>query len=357
MKSYNNLYSDICDWKNLVLAWKKARKGKTKKSYVMEFGADLRNNLLKLHEELKKQTYKPKPLVNFIITDPKTRKISKSAFSDRIVHHALFQIIEPIFDKGFIYDSCANRKGKGNLFALKRLACFARKVSRNGKINGWFNENQIKGYELKADIKHYFEEVNHEILIEIIKMKITDEKVIWLIEQVISNTASRFGGRTRMGVPLGNLTSQFFANIYLNELDYFVKHELKAKYYLRYVDDFVILQSSKEQIKIWKAKIDNFLIEKLKLELHSQKSRIISLSRGIDFVGFRCFWHYRLLRKRNTRKIIMKIKKYKDGEFSKEKILECFQGWSAYSSWADTLHLRRSVVRKIYAPSTHQCTT
>ena len=197
MKSYNNLYSDICDWKNLVLAWKKARKGKTRKIYVMEFEADLRNNLLKLQEELKNQIYKPKPLVNFIIKDPKTRKISKSAFSDRIVHHALFQTIEPIFDKGFIYDSCANRKGKGNLFALKRLDYFVRKVSRNGKIKGWFNENQIKGYALKADIKHYFEEVNHEILIEIIKRKITDEKVIWLIEQILLSTVSQFGGGER----------------------------------------------------------------------------------------------------------------------------------------------------------------
>ena len=143
---------------------------------------------------MKAQTYKPKPIVNFIVKDPKTRKISKSAFRDRIVHHVIILIIEPIFDKGFIYDSCANRKGKGNLFALKRLDFFIKKVSRNGKIKGWFNNNQIKGYCLKADVKHYFEEVNHEILIKILRRKITDEKVIWLIERILANTPIGGGG-------------------------------------------------------------------------------------------------------------------------------------------------------------------
>jgi len=160
VKTYNALYAEIVSWKNLVLAWKKARKGKTRKDYVIEFEANLRENLLKLHEELKNQTYSPKPLVTFILRDPKTRKISKSDFRDRIVHHALVRIIEPIFDKGFIYDSCANRKGKGNLFAIKRFKQFVRRVSRNGKINGWFNDNQVKGYCLKADIKHYVRNVS-----------------------------------------------------------------------------------------------------------------------------------------------------------------------------------------------------
>lgn len=152
-------------------------------------------------------------------------------------------------------------------------------------------------------------------------------------------------------MPLGNLTSQFFANVYLNELDYFIKHELKVKYYIRYVDDFVILHNSKEQLKKWKAKIERFLKNKLRLELHLQKSKIISLSKGIDFVGFRCFWHYKLLRKRNVRKMVLKVEKYKRGEISKEKILESFQGWQAYAKWANTLKLKRRVVKKIYAHS------
>ena len=183
----DNLYHEIYNLSNLILAWREAKKHKTKKPCVIEFEQNKTKNLLRLHEELKNQTYMPQPLKTFILRDPKTRKISKSAFRDRIVHHALVRIIEPIFDKTFIYDSYANRKGKGNLFAVKRLYYFMRKVSRNGKINGWFNRNQIKGYYFKADIRHYFDEVNHEILLKIISKKINDMKVIWLINRILEN--------------------------------------------------------------------------------------------------------------------------------------------------------------------------
>ncbi len=193
-KTYNNLYSQIVSLKNLILAYKKARKGKTKKEYVIEFEADLIDNLLNLHYELKNQVYKPEPLKTFILRDPKTRKISKSVFKDRIVHHALVRIIEPVFDNSFIYDSCANRIGKGNLFALKRFYEFARKISENGKVKNLINNNQIKGNCLKADIRHYFQEVNHNILISIIERKIKDERVIWLIKQILNNVALG-GGR------------------------------------------------------------------------------------------------------------------------------------------------------------------
>ena len=364
----NNLYLEIYNLSNLILAWREARKGKTKKEYVIEFEQNTLGNLLKLQEELKNQTYQPEPLNTFILRDPKTRKISKSAFRDRIIHHAIVRIIEPIFDNSFIYDSCANRIGKGNLFALNRFELFNRKVTKN---------NSRIAFCLKADIKHYFDEVNHQALIEIIRRKIKDKKVIWLIKQILNNASNSFCSRPRSlfeynfclaksfapperneflhkkGMPLGNLTSQFFANVYLNELDYFVKHKLKAKYYIRYVDDFVILHENKEQLEIWKAEIDRFLREILKLELHPQKSKIIPLSRGIDFVGFKNFWHYRLLRKRNIIKILSKIDEYKNGELSKEKILESFQGWNAYAKWANSYKLRREVVKKIYSNSTH----
>jgi hypothetical protein len=164
---------------------------------------------------------------------------------------------------------------------------------------------------------------------------------MWLIEQIVNNNV--FSKSNNKGMPLGNLTSQFFANIYLNELDYFVKHKLNAKYYIRYVDDFVILHNSKEQLEKWKKEINDFLREKLKIELHKQKSRIVSLSKGIDFVGFRNFYHNRLLRKRNISKILFKIRKYKEGEISREKILGSFQGWNAYAKWANTLKLRRRI--------------
>ena len=178
--TYNNLYSKVTNVRNLFPAYIRARKGKTKKDYVIEFQANLRENLLKLHEELKNQTYSPKPLVTFILRDPKTRKISKSAFPDRIIHHALHRIIEPIFDKSFIYDSCANRIGKGNLFALQRFYQFYKKITKN---------NSRIAFCLKADIKHYFQEINHEILTSVIKGKIKAEKIIWLIKQILSNVA------------------------------------------------------------------------------------------------------------------------------------------------------------------------
>jgi retron-type reverse transcriptase len=340
----NNLYSQIYNLSNLILAWRKARKHKTKKFYVIEFERDLIKNLLELQEELKQQTYKPIPLKTFILRDPKTRKISKSAFKDRVVHHALVRMIEPILEKSFIYDSCANRIGKGTLFALKRFDYFKRKVTCNLKK---------EAFCLKADIRHYFQEINHEILLKIIKRKIADEKVIWLIKQILNNSSVvlKSGGRStleRKGMPLGNLTSQFFANLYLNDLDYFIKHKLKAKYYIRYVDDFVILHENKEQLEIWMEEINEFLRSKLKIELHSQKSRVISLSKGIDFVGFRNFYYYRLLRKRNVKNMLVKVENYKKGKISKEKLLEIFQGWNAYAKWANSFELRGRVVKKIY---------
>jgi RNA-directed DNA polymerase len=327
----------------LILAWRKARKGKTKMDYVIEFEKNTMKNLLELQEELKDQIYKPLPLEDFILRDPKTRKISKSDFRDRIVHHAIIRIIEPIFDKSFIYDSCANRIGKGNLFALRRFDLFKKKVTNNLKT---------EAFCFKADIKHYFEEVNHEVLIKIISRKIKDERVLWLIRRILENVANWGGGEGSLklikGMPLGNLTSQFFANVYLNDLDYFVKNILKAKYYMGYVDDFVILHKDKNQLEEWKLKIDSFLKQKLKIELHPHKSRVINLSKGVDFVGFRNFWHHKLLRKRNIRKIRRKIMSYKKGEISKGKILESFQGWNAYAMWANSYKLRRNTVRAIY---------
>lgn len=333
MRNQSNLYENICSSKNLFLAYKKARKHKTKKIYVLEFEQNLLENLQTLQIELMTETYSPKPLKTFILRDPKTRKISKADFRDRIIHHALISIIQPIFEKSFIYDSCANQIGKGNLFALKRFDKFKRKVTNNLKS---------EAFCLKADIKHYFEEVNHEILLSLLNRKIKDERVIHLIKKILEN-----GGFNLKSMPLGNLTSQFFANVYLHELDYFVKHTLKAKYYIRYVDDFVILHESKEQLKEWKNEIDRFLIAELNLELHSQKSNIISLSCGIDFVGFRNFYHFRLTRKRNARKMIAKLEDYKNGEISKEKILESFQGWNAYSIWANSYKLQREIASKI----------
>jgi len=300
MKTYKNIYDKLCMMNNLANAWRKARKGKTKKDYVIGFEKSIRENLLNLRKELINQTYKPKLLITFIIRDPKTRKISKSDFRDRIVHHALIRIIEPLFDKIFIYDSCANRKNKGTLFALKRFDKFRRKVTNN---------LHSEAFCLKADIKHYFPNVNNEILLNILNRRISDEKVIWLIKQILANSPNNLSNKqAKTGMPLGNLTSQFFANVYLNELDYFVKYELKIKYYLRYVDDFVILHKSREQLEIC--------------------------------VGFRDYWNHKLLRKRSIRRMLFTINKYKYREINSEKLLESFQGWQAYAKWADSYNLR-----------------
>ncbi|MFA5953769.1 MAG: reverse transcriptase domain-containing protein [Candidatus Pacearchaeota archaeon] len=320
-----DIYNETISLKNLIFAYKKARKGKTKKDYVIKFEENLAYNLKILYDELKNETYKPKPLQSFILRDPKTRKISKSDFRDRIVHHALCNILEPIFEKVFIYDSCANRKNKGTLFALQRFGKFQRKVTHN---------LSKQAFCFKADIKHYFQEINRDILLKILEKKIKCSKTINLIQLILNNFESK------KGMPLGNLTSQFFANVYLNELDYFVKHELKVKYYLRYVDDFVILHKSKEQLKIWKEQINYFLESKLKLELHTEKSKIINLSSGLDFVGFRNFYYFKLLRKRNILQIIFKIELYKKQDINNKNILDVFQGWNACAKWANSFGLR-----------------
>jgi len=148
-------------------------------------------------------------------------------------------------------------------------------------------------------------------------------------------------------MPLGNLTSQFLANVYLNELDKFVKHKLKAKFYIRYVDDFVLLHKSKQQIERWKKEIETFLRDKLSLELHPDKSKIINLSRGVDFVGFRNFYYYKLLRKRNIKNIERKINLFNEGEINYEKFFEIFQGWNAYAKWSNNYKLKKYLIKKI----------
>ncbi|MDI6737195.1 MAG: reverse transcriptase/maturase family protein [Nanoarchaeota archaeon] len=287
-------------------------------------------------------------MTEFILRDPKTRKISVSNFRDRVVHHAICNILEPIFENHFIYDSYANRKGKGNLKAIERFDYFKRKVSCNGrKLRGVQDDNYVSGHALKADIKHYFDTVSHETLMKIINRKIADKNVLELIWKILRNHSTKSKGK---GLPLGNLTSQFFANIYLNELDQFIKHKLKAKYYLRYVDDFVILHGSMAQLELWKTKISSFLKNELLLELHPDKSKIVPLSRGVDLPGFKCFYYFRILRKRNLREMQRKIEVFEElCKSDKDNIpglLEFLQGWNAYAVHANTHKLRKRITNK-----------
>ena len=305
--------------------------------------------LKQLWNELKTLTYKPRELKRFIVRDPKTRVIHASAFRDRVIYHALINIIEPIFEKVFIYDSYASRLKKGTLNAVLRFDKFKRKITKNCQlVKNAFDNNLVIGYVLKADIKHYFDTVNHEILIKILKRKVKDEKVIWLINKILNNYEMKIKG---IGMPLGNLTSQFFANVYLNELDYFIKQELKIKFYIRYVDDFVILHNDKNLLEEYKNKINNFLINSLKLELHPDKSKIIPLRNGINLLGYRNFYHYKLLRKVNKRKFKRnfnwKIELYEDGFLSYEDFISNLKGWFGYAIWADTYNFRKNIIKRL----------
>ncbi len=323
MKTYKNLYQELCSKENLSLAFKKAQKRKSRKPYVIEFNNNLNENLELLKLELLSNKYQPKPLRTFVIREPKTRKIRKSYFVDRIVHHAICNVLDPIFEKRFIYDSFANRKGKGTLNAINRFDKFKKKVSKNNTRNC---------YVFKADIKHYFDEVSHNILINILRKKINDEKLISLIFKVLKNHSDK------VGMPLGNMTSQFFANVYLNELDKFVKNELKAKYYIRYVDDFVILHDNKKILESYKESIDIFLKENLQLELHTTKSKVLLLERGMPFLGFRHYPYHRLLRKAN---IITMKKRIIQTDY--DSLCEFLEGWMSYANHANTYNLKHKI--------------
>jgi retron-type reverse transcriptase len=348
MHTYKNLYDKLCSFENLYLAYRKARKGKGHKPYVADFEFNLESKLFQLKHELESMTYQPHSLRQFVIRDPKTRLISASHFRDRIVHHALCNVIEPIFNSIFISDSYANRKTKGTLAAVLKFDDYKRSVSGNGKkLIQATNNNQVHGYVLKADIRHYFDSVDHEVLIQIIGRKIKDDRVLWLVKKILDNHLSEISGN---GMPLGNMTSQFFANIYLNELDYFVKHKLKARYYIRYVDDFVILDSSKKRIEFYKAEINKFL-KSVKLELHPEKSKILPLHAGINFLGYRIFYKYKLLKKSNLRIILHRIEYLvelcEDGVITRNDIFASLEGWNAYAIHANTYKIRKEMRKNL----------
>ena len=344
MKTYNKLYERLCSKENLISAFRKARKGKSKKGYVIHFESNLIKNLRNLQNDLKDKKYYPSRLKKFVIRDPKTRTIHASIFRDRIVHHAIINILKPIYEPRFINDSFASRKDKGTHLAVERFEYFMNKVSSNGKkIKKPFNNNSIQGYVLKADIKHYFDTIDHEVLINILRKKIRDEDLIELVRIILHKFYSPIKGK---GLHLGNYTSQFFANIYLNNLDYFVKHRLKAKYYIRYVDDFVILHKDKKVLFEFKDKIEKYLIS-LKLELHRDKSEIHALRNGITFLGYRIFYHHKLLRKRNIRyfknKLNNKLELYRQGLIDKEHLESFLCGWFGYSNFANTYNFNKKI--------------
>lgn len=341
-----DLYGEVCSFRNLELAYRKARKGKRNKKAVQDFEFNLEENLLQLKRELETFTYEPRPLKQFAIRDPKTRVISASHFRDRVVHHALCNVIQPILERRFIHDSYANRIGRGTTKALERFHCFKRRMTQNGRlVNKPKDNNMVVGYVLKADIKHYFESVDHEILMAIIQKSIRDDSVLWLIRKILNNHEGRIPNK---GMPLGNLTSQLFANLYLNGLDYFVKHRLQAKFYIRYVDDFVIMHNCKETLLRWKEQIANFL-KTLKLEPHPDKTTIYPLHNGTSFLGYRIFYHHILLKKSNIRVAENRMRKHKilfrGGDMTYEKAIQSIESWMSYAKYANSYGLRKMVAK------------
>ncbi len=348
MAAYRDLWKELCSYSNLELAYKKARKGKTLKPYIIEFEKNLKENLQQLRTELFLHCYKPKPLQTFILREPKTRKISKSHFRDRVIHHALCNVIEPLFENSFIYDSYANRKTKGTLKAIQRFEFYARKISRNYTKSA---------FVLKADVRKYFDHVDHHVLLTILKRKIKDHKIMWLVKTILSNYFTAPG----KGMPLGNLTSQFFANIYLNELDQFVKKQLRATYYIRYVDDFVILNSSENTLQNYKEKIDQFLSENLLLTLHPDKSKVIPSKQGIEFLGLKVFPHHKTIKKKNLRKFKRKLSmlssEYIQDKASYDQIYDFMEGWNAYIQYADAFNLRFRILAGFEKEFSHEIST
>lgn len=316
MKAEKLKYDDIITIENLFQAWNEFRSEKRNKKDVQHFERHLEDNLFELYAELKRKTYHHGTYQEFYVTDPKRRHIHKSSVRDRVLHHLLYKYLYQLFDKHFIYDSYSCRKGKGTHKAVKRLEKMARIVSRNYTGECW---------SLKCDVKKFFASVDHSILKNLIARKVTDEDIIWLINNVIDSFNSEDG--KGHGIPLGNLTSQIFSNIYLNELDQFVKHKLKMKYYLRYADDFLVLDTGAKQHKDYLSATRKFLKDNLKLELHPKKISARRLRWGVDFCGYIVLPHYILPRTKTKTRILKKVM-----QGSNYQALQSYLGYMSHSN-------------------------
>jgi len=313
-------YSKLISVENIFQAWEEFKKGKRNKRDVQVFERNLEDNLFGLHATLTNKSYKHGGYFEFFVNDPKRRHIHKAEVCDRIVHHLLYKYLYSIFDKSFIFDSYSCRLNKGTHKAVKRLEYFSQKLSNNYTQDFW---------ALNLDIKQFFASVDHGILKSLIKEKVDDENILWLISQVINSFPAN-GGSAPRGIPLGNLTSQIFANIYLNELDQFIKHDLKIKYYLRYADDFMILDNGASQLLHYNDILKSFLAENLKLELHPAKISIRKFSCGIDFCGYVVLPHYVLPRTKTKRRIFNKVLESRISEQALQSYLGYFYHANSY---------------------------
>ncbi len=344
MKTYKNLYPQIYAFASLYLAFRRARRGKRDRVAVASFEFDLEHNLLALQSDLRDQTYGPGSYTDFYVYEPKRRLVSAAPFHDRVVHHALCQIIEPIWEARFIHTSFACRAGKGTHRALDRCHAWVRQY----------------GYAFQGDIVKYFPSIDHQILRGLLSRRIADRRAMWLIDQILDSGAGILGNEYPMtyfpgddlfaavrprGLPIGNLTSQFWANVYLHELDKFVKHQLRCPAYLRYMDDFVLFSDNKAQLQDWKVAVRDFLASRLRLVLHPKKSLVFPVKVGVDFCGFRLYPTHRRLRRSSVRRFVRRFRHqreaYRRGELSLDEMNTSVQSWIAHAAHGDTWRLRR----------------
>jgi RNA-directed DNA polymerase len=332
--THSNLYPKIYDLANLYYAYIKAAEGKRYRPEVLRFSADLESNLIQIQNELIWKSYKTDSYFDFYVYEPKKRLVSALPFRDRVVQHALCNVIEPLFESKMIYDSYACRVGKGTHRAADRTQSFIYEAETQ-----WG-----KAYCLKCDISHYFPSIPHDTLKRIVRRTISCPDTLWLIDGIIDSTGE--GEINPRGIPIGNLTSQLFANVYLDQLDHFVKEVLCEPHYVRYMDDFIILGGSKEHLWEVLHQIETYLGQELGLKLN-QKTGISPTSQGVDFCGYRIWPTHRLLRKRSVKKMKRKLKvykrKYTTGEIELEEINCSIQSWLGHAKHADTYRLRRKM--------------
>lgn len=291
MKILEHKFEDIVSIDNLFLSWQEFIRGKRNKMDVLEFSFRLMDNIFDLRNDLVNHTYKHGEYKQFRINDPKPRIIHKASVRDRLLHHAVYGALYPFFDKLFISDSFSCRNNKGTFRALDRFRRFAYIVSKNNTKPCWV---------LKCDIKKFFASVNQEILVKILQKRISDKNLINMLKEII------FSFRPN-GLPLGNLTSQLFANIYLNEFDQFIKQKLRIRYYIRYADDFVIFSESRAYLESIIPELKGFLQKELRLDLHPNKIYFRKLRHGIDFLGWVNFFNSRVLRPKTVKRMIKRI--------------------------------------------------
>ncbi|MBI2063914.1 MAG: group II intron reverse transcriptase domain-containing protein [Candidatus Yanofskybacteria bacterium] len=326
-------YDGIISIENLLKAWKEFINGKKSRRDVQEFQLNLMGNIFSLHNDLFAKTYKHSAYTPFNISDPKPRKIHKASVRDRLLHRAIYRMLYPLFDRIFISDSYSCRLKRGTHKSINRFRSFAYKVSKNHTRTAWI---------LKCDIKKFFDNIDHKILLAILGRRYTnDQDILWLLARVINSFSSSQQG---IGLPLGNLTSQLFVNIYMNEFDQFIKHKLKARYYIRYADDFVILFEDKKWLKKMLPKISEFLQSKLGLKLHADKVSIKTLASGIDFLGWVHFPDHRSVRTTTRKRMLRGVKRigYKD---------ESIQSYLGLLSHGNSRGLRQKIEEEVYINS------